>query len=135
VARHRRIMYNRASADAPRQAWDPSRPASRGTGRSGWATSLTSRPTRHRASTAPSSCFRRASDASTRRAERRPVPEHYEAVEAAVENPLHPKVTSSRSSRSSDRQDVYGNRDQFPWSAATYRLTEMYLLDATTPAS
>jgi len=56
-----------------------------------------------------------------------PFPEHYEATEAAIENPLHPKVTSNPvTMRFSSDKDVYGNRDQFPVVCTTYRLTEMY---------
>jgi formate dehydrogenase major subunit len=56
-----------------------------------------------------------------------PFPEHYEAVEAVIPNPLHPKVTSNPATKkfSSDK-DVYGKPDQFPIVCTTYRLTEHY---------
>src|SRR5207245_10988954 len=56
-----------------------------------------------------------------------PFAEHDEATEAAIANPLHPKVTSNPASkRFSSDKDAYGNRDQFPVVCTTYRLTEMY---------
>ena len=56
-----------------------------------------------------------------------PFPEHYEPIEAPVDNLLHPKVTSSPVSKKfkSDK-DVYGTRDDFPIVCTTYRLTEHY---------
>ena len=56
-----------------------------------------------------------------------PFPEHYEAVEAPVDNLLHPKVTSNPAAKKfkSDK-DVYGTRDDFPIVCTTYRLTEQY---------
>jgi formate dehydrogenase major subunit len=56
-----------------------------------------------------------------------PFAEHYEAVEAVIDNPLHPKVTSNPATKKfSTPKDVYGARDQFPIVATTYRLTEHY---------
>jgi hypothetical protein len=56
-----------------------------------------------------------------------PFAEHYEATEAAISNPLHPKQTSSPVTvRFHSDKDVYGTRDQFPVVCTTYRLTELY---------
>src|SRR6185369_9704693 len=56
-----------------------------------------------------------------------PFPEHYEAVEAAIVNPLHPKVTSNPAShRFSSDKDVYGTKEEFPIVCTTYRLTEHF---------
>src|SRR5439155_893507 len=56
-----------------------------------------------------------------------PFPEHYEAVEAPIDNPLHPHVTSNPvSKRFSSDKDVYGKRDEFPIVCTTYRLTEHF---------
>ncbi len=81
---------------------------------------------RPRASSAPSSCCRKASESSSRPLNDGPFPEHYEAVEAAIPNPLHPKVTSNPATKKfkSDK-DVYGTADQFPIVCTTYRLTEI----------
>src|SRR5207245_1228879 len=56
-----------------------------------------------------------------------PFPEHYEAVEAPVDNALHAKVTSNPVSKKfSTDKDKYGGRDQFPIVCTTYRLTEHF---------
>src|SRR6185436_19733235 len=56
-----------------------------------------------------------------------PFPEHYEAVEAPIDNPLHPKVTSNPVFKpfKSDK-DVYGKKEDFPIVCTTYRLTEHF---------
>jgi anaerobic selenocysteine-containing dehydrogenase len=56
-----------------------------------------------------------------------PMPEHYEAIEAATDNILHPKVTSNPASKKfkSDK-DIYGKKEDFPIICTTYRLTELY---------
>src|SRR5262249_24313153 len=56
-----------------------------------------------------------------------PFPEHYEAVEAAIDNPLHPKVPSTpTSARFSTDKDIYGKKEDFPIVCTTYRLTEHF---------
>src|SRR5207248_7061472 len=56
-----------------------------------------------------------------------PFPEHYEAMEAAGDNPLHPKVTSNPVGvRFSSDKDKYGTASDFPIVCTTYRLTEHY---------
>ena len=56
-----------------------------------------------------------------------PFPEHYEAVEAPIANPLHPSVTSNPvSKRFSTDKDVYGTKEEFPIVCTTYRLTEHF---------
>ena len=54
-------------------------------------------------------------------------PEHYEAWESPVENPLHPKVSSNPVTKifKTDK-DVYGKKEQFPIVCTTYRLTEHF---------
>ena len=56
-----------------------------------------------------------------------PFPEHYEAVEAPINNPLHPKVTSNPVALTfhSDK-DPFGTVDKFPYVCTTYRLTEHF---------
>jgi formate dehydrogenase major subunit len=56
-----------------------------------------------------------------------PFPEHYEAIEAPLDNPLHPKVSSNPASKkfSSDK-DIYGKKEDFPIVCTTYRLTEHF---------
>jgi formate dehydrogenase major subunit len=56
-----------------------------------------------------------------------PFPEHYEAYESPVDNPLHPKVTSNPVTKLFQTEmDVYGKREQFPIVCTTYRLTEHF---------
>ena len=56
-----------------------------------------------------------------------PFPEHYEAIEPAVDNALHPKVSSNPASKkfSSDK-DLYGKKEEYPVVCTTYRLTEHF---------
>lgn len=56
-----------------------------------------------------------------------PFPEHYEPMDAFLENPLHPKVSVSPVARifASDAKS-FGTPDKFPIVATTYRLTEHF---------
>src|SRR5207253_588563 len=125
---NRRIMYNRASADAEGKPWDPTRPGIVWNGTK-WVGDVPDFP--------PDSppgqygAFIMLAEGVGRLyapvLNDGPFPEHYEAVEAAAENVLHPKVTSNPvTKRFTSDKDVYGNRDQFPVICSTYRLTEMY---------
>ena len=56
-----------------------------------------------------------------------PFPEHYEAVEAPVENVLHPKVSASPVlKRFASDKDKWGKADEYPIVCTTYRLTEHF---------
>src|SRR6266542_3689676 len=113
---NRRIMYNRASADKDGKPWDPKRPGIAWNGEK-WVGDVPDiKPD------SPPGTF----GAFIMNAEGvgklfaggladGPFPEHYEAVEAAAENPLHPKVSSNPASKkfSSDK-DVYGKKEDFP---------------------
>jgi formate dehydrogenase major subunit len=125
---NRRIMYNRASADADGKPWDPTRPGIVWNGEK-WVGDVPDiKPD------SPPGTF----GAFIMNAEGvgrlyapaladGPFPEHYESVEPPVDNILHPKVTSSPTSKkfSSDK-DVYGKKEDFPIVCTTYRLTEHY---------
>ena len=124
---NRRVMYNRASADAAGKPWDPTRVGIKWNGEK-WVGDVPdikpdSPPGEFGAfimlPEGVGKLFAPLNDG--------PFPEHYEAVEAAVPNPLHPKVTSSPVVKKfkSDK-DVYGSADKFPIICTTYRLTEMY---------
>src|SRR5438445_2806988 len=125
---NRRIMYNRASADAEGRPWDPTRPGIVWNGEK-WVGDVPdikpdSPPGQYGAFIMlPEGVGRLYSPVLNDG----PFAEHYEAVEAAIDNPLHPKVTSSPVTKKfkSDK-DVYGSRDQFPVVCTTYRLTEHY---------
>lgn len=56
-----------------------------------------------------------------------PFPEHYEAMEAPIANPLHPKVSANPVARvfPGDRA-TFGTAADFPYVATTYRLTEHF---------
>src|SRR6266852_4847622 len=125
---NRRIMYNRASADAQGRPWDPTRPGIVWNGEK-WVGDVPdikpdSPPGQYGAFIMlPEGVGRLFSPALNDG----PFPEHYEAVEAPIDNPLHPKVTSNPIFKkfSSDK-DVYGTKENFPVVCTTYRLTEHF---------
>jgi formate dehydrogenase major subunit len=125
---NRRVMYNRASADAEGKAWDPKRPGIVWNGEK-WVGDVPdikpdSPPGEYGAFIMNAEGVGRLFAASLNDG---PFPEHYEAVEAPIENPLHPRVTSNPATKhfSSDK-DVYGKPSEFPIICTTYRLTEHY---------
>jgi formate dehydrogenase major subunit len=125
---NRRVMYNRASADAEGRPWDPTRPGIVWNG-SKWVGDVPDM----KPDAAPGTfgAFIMLPEGVGRLfaagLNDGPFPEHYEAVEAPVANALHPKVTSSPVvKRFSTDKDVYASAEQFPFVATTYRLTEHY---------
>jgi len=125
---NRRIMYNRASADAQGKAWDPKRPGIVWNGEK-WIGDVPdikpdSPPGEYGAFIMlPEGVGRLFTNALNDG----PFPEHYEPIEAPVDNFLHPKVTSSPVAKKfSSNKDVYGTRKDFPIVCTTYRLTEHY---------
>jgi len=125
---NRRVLYNRASADAQGKPWDPKRPGIAWNGKL-WVGDVpdiapNSPPGQYGAFIQLPEGVGRLFAPSLNDG---PFAEHYEATEAAIANPLHPKVTSSPvTARFHSDKDVYGTRDQFPVVCTTYRLTEMY---------
>jgi formate dehydrogenase major subunit len=125
---NRRVMYNRASADAEGKAWDPKRPGIVWNG-SRWVGDVPdikpdSPPGTYGAFIMLPEGVGRLFAASLNDG---PFPEHYEAFESPVANPLHPKVSASPVlKRFSTDKDVYATADQFPFVATTYRLTEHF---------
>jgi formate dehydrogenase major subunit len=125
---NRRIMYNRASADAAGQPWDAARIGIRWNGHA-WVgdvpdTKADAPPGTYGAFVMlPEGVGRLFSPGLNDG----PFPEHYEAMEAPVANPLHPQVSSNPVSRrfASDK-DVYGSKEDFPIVCTTYRLTEHF---------
>jgi formate dehydrogenase major subunit len=121
-------MYNRASADAEGKPWDPKRPGIVWNGEK-WVGDVPdikpdSPPGTYGAFIMLPEGVGRLYAPSLNDG---PFPEHYEAVEAAIANPLHPKVTSNPASKkfSSDK-DIYGKKEDFPIVCTTYRLTEHF---------
>src|SRR5215471_3440039 len=125
---NRRIMYNRASADADGKPWDPTRPGIWWNGEK-WVGDVPDMKPDAAPGTfgafimLPEGLGRLYSAAVADG----PFPEHYEAIEAPVANPLHPNMTSNPVSKkfSSDK-DLYGKKEDFPIAATTYRLTEQF---------
>jgi formate dehydrogenase major subunit len=125
---NRRVMYNRASADAEGKPWDPSRPGIAWNGEK-WVGDVPDMkpdapPGTYGAFIMLPEGLGRLFSAALNDG---PFPEHYEAVEAPVDNALHPKVSSNPATKkfSSDK-DVYGKREDFPIVCTTYRLTEHF---------
>jgi len=128
---NRRIMYNRASADANGKPWNPKKPLIAWNG-SKWDGidvpdfAPTSNPS---AGVSPfimnqDGLGRLFTLAALREG---PFPEHYEPMESPVLNSLHPKVSANPMTRvfPGDRAD-FGTVDKFPFVATTYRLTEHF---------
>ena len=125
---NRRVMYNRASADATGRPWDPRRPGIVWNGEK-WVGDVPD----IKPDSAPGTygAFIMLPEGVGRLwapvLNDGPFPEHYEAVEAPVENPLHAKVSSNPvSKRFSNDKDAYGTPDKFPHVCTTYRLTEHF---------
>jgi formate dehydrogenase major subunit len=125
---NRRILYNRASADAQGKAWDPKRPGIVWNGEK-WVGDVPdikpdSPPGEFGAFIMNAEGVGRLFTTALNDG---PFPEHYEPIEAPVDNLLHPKVTSSPVTKKfSSNKDVYGTRKDFPIVCTTYRLTEHY---------
>ena len=125
---NRRVMYNRASADAEGKPWDPKRAGIQWNGEK-WVGDVPdikpdSPPGQYGAFIMlPEGVGRLYSPALNDG----PFPEHYEAIEAPIDNPLHPKVSSSPVFKkfTSDK-DVYGTKEEYPVVCTTYRLTEHF---------
>jgi len=125
---NRRVMYNRASADAAGKPWDAKRVGIQWNGEK-WVGDVPdikpdSKPGEFGAFIMLPEGVGRLYSAGLNDG---PFPEHYEAVEAPIANPLHPNVSSNPvSKRFTSDKDVYGKADQFPIVCTTYRLTEHF---------
>jgi formate dehydrogenase major subunit len=125
---NRRIMYNRASADAEGRPWDPRRPGIYWNGERWVGDVPDMKPD---APPGTYGAFIMIPEGVARLYAAvfndGPFPEHYEAVEAPIANPLHPGVTSNPAFKkfTSDK-DVYGTKEEFPIVCTTYRLTEHF---------
>jgi formate dehydrogenase major subunit len=125
---NRRVMYNRASADAEGRPWDPQRVGIRWNGKRWVGDVPDMKPD---APPGTYGAFIMLPEGVGRLfapgLNDGPFPEHYEAVEAPIANPLHPRVSSNPASQKfSTDKDVYGDKDDFPIVCTTYRLTEHF---------
>src|SRR4051812_1841182 len=125
---NRRIMYNRASADANGKPWDPSRAGIVWNGEK-WVGDVPD--IKPDSPPGQFGAFIMLPEGVGRlyapQLNDGPFPEHYEAMEAAGENALHPKVTSNPAGvRFASDKDKYGTVNDFPVVCTTYRLTEHY---------
>jgi formate dehydrogenase major subunit len=125
---NRRVMYNRASADAAGKPWDPKRAGIQWNGEK-WVGDVPdikpdSPPGQYGAFIMlPEGVGRLYAPVLNDG----PFPEHYEAIEAPVDNVLHPKVSSNPASkRFNSDKDPYGKAADFPIVCTTYRLTEHF---------
>ena len=130
---NRRILYNRASADTDGKPWDPSRkyPAWNGTSWAGGADVPDMRP-----DAAPDQgvgAFIMNPEGVARLhavgMNEGPFPEHYEPFETPVGVnlmcPNNPKATSNPAARVYKGDlEAFGKKEEFPYAATTYRLTE-----------
>ncbi len=126
---NRRILYNRASADAQGRPWDPARSAIQWDGEK-WTGDVpdlraTSRPEEQLGA------FMMLPEGVAKlyapEFNDGPFPEFYEPVEAPVENVLHPKHSANPVvPRFSTPFDALGTADEFPIVCTTFRLTEHF---------
>lgn len=132
---NRRILYNRASADASGKPWDPSRKylAWNGTSWAGGADVPDMRP-----DAAPEQgvgAFIMNPEGVARLhavgMNEGPFPEHYEPFETPVGVnlmcPTNPKAVSNPAARVyKGDMEAFGKKEEFPYAATTYRLTEHF---------
>ncbi|HEY3144591.1 MAG TPA: formate dehydrogenase-N subunit alpha, partial [Acidimicrobiales bacterium] len=131
---NRRVLYNRASADPEGRPWDPSRPGIRWDAGAGkWVGDVPDYPPKvgPKDPKAPLP-FIMTGEGTGRLFSNGvadgPFPEHYEPIESPVDNPLHPEVSATPVAFLYDQQagraNRFGTRDEFPYVATSYRLTE-----------
>jgi formate dehydrogenase major subunit len=129
---NRRVLYNRASADPDGKPWDPERPGIRWDGKM-WVGDVPDYPPDADPADPESPLpFIMTGEGTGRLFSSSladgPFPEHYEPIESPVDNPLHPKVSSSPMAflydKVAGRPNRFGKREEFPYVATSYRLTE-----------
>lgn len=125
---NRRVLYNRASADAAGEPWDESRAPIR------WQDGRWNGDVPDYRADAPPEAYGPFIMLAEGVAKlfapdfaEGPFPEHYEPAESPVKNLLHPEVSSNPAAvvLSSDI-DALGDAEQYPYVAITYRLTEHF---------
>jgi len=131
---NRRVLYNRASADPQGRPWDPKRPGIEwDPAQKLWVGDVPD----YLPDADPSDADAPLPFIMTGEGTGRlfsnglvdgPFPEHYEPIESPIENPLHPEVSASPAAylydKAAGRPNRFGNVDEFPYVATSYRLTE-----------
>ncbi|HYF00432.1 MAG TPA: formate dehydrogenase-N subunit alpha [Planctomycetota bacterium] len=125
---NRRVLYNRAGADAEGRPWDPARAGIEWTG-AAWAGDVPDLKADAPPGTMDAFIMLPEGVAKLWAPDFAdgPFPEHYEAAEHPVENALHPKTTSNPVAPvfTSDL-DALGTAKDYPIVATTFRLTEHF---------
>jgi formate dehydrogenase major subunit len=124
---NRRVLYNRASADADGNAWDAARPGIRWNGRE-WIGDVPD----YGRTTPPGEkgSFIMNEEGVARlfstHLNEGPFPEHYEPVESPTANILHPEVAVNPIIEWYDgvRETLAGADDDFPFACTIYRVVE-----------
>ncbi|MEV6103446.1 formate dehydrogenase-N subunit alpha [Streptomyces sp. NPDC051940] len=130
---NRRVLYNRASADAAGRPWDPERPGiAWDPAQRLWTGDVPDYP--KDAAPGPNAPlpFIMTGEGTGRLFSNGvadgPFPEHYEPVESPVANPLHPDVSATPVAflydEKAGRPNRFGTAEEFPYIATSYRLTE-----------
>jgi formate dehydrogenase major subunit len=131
---NRRVLYNRASADPLGKPWDPQRAGIMWDAAAAkWVGDVPDYPA-IADPTKPGAPlpFIMTGEGTGRLFSNSvadgPFPEHYEPVESPVDNPLHPAQSTTPVAFMYDqvagRGNRFGTRDEFPYVATSYRLTE-----------
>src|SRR6266542_1569898 len=131
---NRRVLYNRASADALGRPWDPKRPGIRWDATAAkWVGDVPDYPPTADPSKPDSPLpFIMTGEGTGRLFSNGvadgPFPEHYEPIESPIDNPLHPSVSATPVAflydKAAGRPNRFGTSADFPYVATSYRLTE-----------
>ncbi|KHJ53790.1 formate dehydrogenase [Aureimonas altamirensis] len=127
---NRRILYNRASSDVSGRPWDETRPLVQWNGERWAGYDVPDIPPTSRPEDVgpfimnPEGVSRLFTRGMMRDG---PFPAHYEPFEAPIANVIAPAIRGNPVARifESDR-DTFGNADEFPYAATSYRLTEHF---------
>ncbi len=129
---NRRVLYNRASADASGKPWNSDRRLIWWNGSQWVGNDVPDFKPDSRPEEGLSPFIMNAEGVGrlfgVEKLVEGPFPEHYEPVESPLaQNPLHPKVKSNPAARifPGDRAWM-GKAEEFPYAATTYRLTEHF---------
>ncbi|TNF61683.1 MAG: formate dehydrogenase-N subunit alpha [Burkholderiales bacterium] len=129
---NRRILYNRASADASGKPWDPSRSYMRWSGTAWTGADVPDMRPNAAPEEGVGSFIMNPEGVARLHAigmAEGPFPEHYEPFENPVGVnlmcPENPKAVSNPAARVFQGDlEAFGTKDEFPYAATTYRLTE-----------